>query len=127
MTMSAALDATRRLKWGPSEENRRSRSCGRRRRTADVLSRWIGPERIEMLKRRHGYFPQTFLWRGRRYDISMVQRCWTITRRGLYGKVERHYFRVLARTAAERGKRRATFEIYQDLHDSTWYLERRAT
>ena len=127
MSMSAALDATRRLGWGPSEESRRSRSCLRRRRMVNVLSRWIGPERIEMLARRHGYFPQTFVWRGRRYDISAVQRCWTITRRGLYGKVERHYFRVLARAAAERGERRTTFEIYQDRQDSIWYLERRAT
>jgi len=127
MTMSAALDATRRLGWGPGEENRRSRSRWRRRRTVSVLGRLIGPERIEMLKRRHGYFPQTFLWRGRRYDISAVQRCWTITRRGLHGKVERHYFRVLARAAADQGRQEGTFEIYQDLQDSTWYLERRAS
>ena len=127
MTMSAALDATRRLDWGPSQENRQRKPSRRSRRMPRLLRRLIGPEPIEMLARRHGYFPQAFVWRGRRYDIWTVQRCWSVTRHGLRGKVERHYFRVRARAAAEGSVRTGSFAIYQDLQDSTWYLERQAT
>jgi len=126
MTMSAALDATRRLDWGQSEEERERRRNRRAKSGASLFGGLIGPKSIEMLERRHGYFPQAFVWRGRRYEIWAVQRCWTITRRGLRGKVERHYFRVRAREAAGQSEKTATLEIYQDLQDSTWYLERRA-
>jgi hypothetical protein len=94
-----------------------------------------GDEMIDMLERRHGYFPKMFAWRGRRYDVYAVERCWTIVRRGLRGKVERYCFRVRARSRSDgrrTGGRAAngrqpdeTFEIYQDLRDSTWHMRRR--
>ena len=128
MAMSAALDATRRLSWGPGEEDRQVRRIRRPRRMPRAISglfrRLIGTEPIEMLERRHGYFPQAFVWRSRRYEIWAVQRCWTATRHGLRGKVERHYFRVRARVAGDRAEHCRTFAIYQDLQDSTWHLER---
>lgn len=34
-------------------------------------------EAIRMEAKRFGYFPQTFVWRGKRYDVHAVERCWT--------------------------------------------------
>jgi hypothetical protein len=117
MTMSAALDATRRLDWG-TKEKQRSRLAG--------LRRFLGRDDvIDMLERRHGYFPKVFAWRGRRYDVSAVERCWTVTRRGLRGKVERYCFRVRARERAGSLSADETFEIYQDLQNRTWHMRRR--
>ncbi len=117
MTMSAALDVTRRLEW-KQEGKRRSGSAGLRR-----LLR--GDEMIDMLERRHGYFPKVFTWRGRRYDVSAVERCWTVARRGLRGSVERYCFRVRARSRSGSLSADETFEIYQDLRNETWHMRRR--
>jgi len=117
MTMSAALDATRRLNWG-REEEKRSRSVGLRHFLG-------GHDVIDMLKRRHGYFPEVFAWHGRRYDVSAVERCWTIARRGLRGKVERYCFRIRARPRFGSFNTDETFEIYQDLRHGTWHMQRR--
>jgi hypothetical protein len=117
MTMSAALDATRRFDWKREEENR-SRSTGLRR----LLGRG---DVIDMLERRHGYFPKVFAWRGSRYDVYAVERCWTIARRGLRGKIERYCFRVRARPRSDGHNADETFEIYQDLQDRTWHMRRR--
>jgi hypothetical protein len=117
MTMSAALDATRRLDWG-RKRRKRSRSGG--------LLRLLGRDDvIDMLERRHGYFPKVFAWRGCRYDVYAVERCWTITRRGLRGQVERYCFRVRARPRSGKSRASETFEIYQDLRNSTWHMQRR--
>lgn len=101
MTMSAVLDAARGYYPGRGERKRR----------------WRGAEPIEMRERRHGYFPKSFIWRGSRYDVHAVERCWTVSRRGLDGKVERHCFRVRCREG--------TFEVYQDLRHNTWHIQRR--
>jgi hypothetical protein len=118
MTMSAALDATRRFDW-ESREEKGGWSDGLRRLL--VLK---GDDVIHMLERRHGYFPKVFAWRGRRYDVYAVERCWTVTRRGLRGKVERYCFRVRARSRAGRRNADGTFEIYQDLQNCTWHMQR---
>jgi hypothetical protein len=117
MTVSAALDVTRRLDWGGDEE-REGSSVG-------LLSFLRGDDVIDMLERRHGYFPKVFSWRGRRYDVYAVERCWTVTRRGLRGQVERYCFRVKARSRSGRGRVNQTFEIYQDLQNSTWHMQRK--
>jgi len=100
-----------------------------------------------MRERRHGYFPKTFVWRGQRYDVYAVERCWTVSRPPLFpphwggGKgVERHCFRVRCsfgevypeqgRGAQGRpfdsaqGRREGTFEVYQDVRHNTWHLQR---
>jgi hypothetical protein len=117
MTISAALDATRRLNWTRQEE-----SCRVRVRLRHLLG---GNEMIDMLERRHGYFPKVFAWRGRRYDVYAVERCWTVARRGLRGKVERYCFRIRARQRSRNGGSDETFEIYQDLRNNTWHMQRR--
>ena len=83
------------------------RSNGRKRR---------GAEPIEMKERRHRYFPKVFVWRGHRYRVHAVERCWTISRRARRGKVERHCFRVRCPEG--------TFEVYQDVRHNTWHVQR---
>lgn len=82
----------------------------------DDHSRRRGAEAIEMRERRHGYFPKSFVWRGRRYDVYAVERCWTVSRRNGSNKVERHCFRVRCPEG--------TFEVYQDVRHNTWHLQR---
>ena len=62
------------------------------------------------------YFPKTFLWRGKAYYVRSVDRCWTVSRRRLMNKVERHCFRV--RTAD------AIYDLHQDVGRGAWYLDR---
>jgi hypothetical protein len=78
-----------------------------------------------MLERRHGYFPKVFAWRGYRYDVHAVERCWTISRRGVRRQVERTYFRVRARRRTKGECAAERFEIYQDLQRNTWYMQRK--
>ncbi len=76
-----------------------------------------GPEPIEMIERRHGYFPQVFKWRGCQYDVHAVERCWTVSRRRLMRtRVERHCFRV---RCADK-----VFDVCQDIQHGTWHLLR---
>ena len=73
-------------------------------------------EPIDMRERRHDYFPKLFVWRGHRYQVNAVERCWTVSRRGRGDKVERHCFRVRCPEG--------TFEVYQDVRYNTWHLQR---
>jgi hypothetical protein len=76
----------------------------------------IYDEAVDMLVRRHRYFPQVFRWRGRRFEIESVDQCWTVTGHGWRRRAHRHYFQV---QCAE-----GTFELFQDLKDGTWHLRR---
>jgi len=132
----------------PQAYKQRSLPQAYKRRSRD----WRGAEPIEMRERRYGYFPQTFIWRGCRYDVYAVERCWTVSRRGRSGRVERHCFRVRcsfhkptnsaafrkpANSAALRkpansaalgpvqDRREGTFEVYQDVQHNTWHLRQR--
>jgi hypothetical protein len=73
-------------------------------------------ESIDMRERRHGYFPKLFVWRGHRYRVSAVERCWTVSRRNRGNRVERHCFRVRCPEG--------TFEVYQDVRYNTWHMQR---
>ncbi|MBI3177867.1 MAG: hypothetical protein HY872_14300 [Chloroflexi bacterium] len=73
-------------------------------------------EPIRVTAKDHGYFPKSFLWRGRRHTVSAVEQCWTVARRDWMGRVERHCFRV--RTGE------STFVLYNDLARNAWYVER---
>jgi len=106
--MSAILDVKRGSRARRGEKKRRRR----------------GAEPIEMRKRRHGYFPKTFVWRGHRYDVYAVERCWTVSRRGRDGRVERHCFRVRCSFGSAQDRREGTFEVYQDVRHNTWHLQR---
>jgi hypothetical protein len=88
---------------------------GSRSRRGGKKRRGRGAEPIDMRARRHDYFPKTFVWRGHRYDVHAVERCWTVSRRG--GQVERHCFRVRCSEG--------TFEVYQDVGHNTWHLQRK--
>ena len=72
-----------------------------------------------MQKRRYGYFPQVFRWRGHLYHVDAVSRCWTVSRGRRGNRVERHYFRV---SCAE-----GTFDLYQDVRHNTWHLKRQVS
>ncbi len=76
----------------------------------------IYDEAVEMVQRRYGYFPRAFRWRGQRYDVEAVERCWTVNRRGWRGRVQRHFFHV---RCAE-----GDFEVYQDVRTGAWHLRR---
>lgn len=93
----------------PSLRSSSARSNARARRPS------VRGQAIRMEARRFGYFPQTFVWRGKRYEVHAVEQCWTISRRWFWG-VERHCFRV---RCAE-----GTFELYQDVKRNTWHIER---
>ncbi len=64
---------------------------------------------VEIEEKRFGYFPKAFCWRGKRYDVQAVERCWTIPRR-----TPRLCFRV---RCAE-----GTFDLFQDIRANTWRL-----
>jgi len=98
--MSAIFNTRRGTRLGRSDRK------GRRRRA----------EPIEMRERRHRYFPKLFVWRGQRYHVDAVERCWTVSRRSRGGQVERHCFRVRCP--------QGTFEVYQDVRCNTWHLQR---
>jgi hypothetical protein len=127
MTMSAALDVTRRLDRGQTKANR-YRTSSRKGSRAIGLRRLLGgDEAILMVERRHGYFPKVFIWRGHRYDVHAVERCWTISRRGVRRQVERTCFRVRARRRTQGECAVEVFEIYQDARRNTWYMQRKMT
>jgi len=79
-------------------------------------SRAMNIEAIEMQARRFSYFPRTFMWRGHRFNVCAVERCWTTGTRQRDGRVQRHYFRV---RCAE-----GTFELFQNLIHNTWHVAR---
>jgi hypothetical protein len=104
-----------------------SRKNGREKRMA---RRPRGHEKINMEKKRFGYFPKRFTWRGRRYDVHAVEHSWTISRKRLGNKVDRHCFRVRCAAVNGRGDRlgravlEGTFVVYQDLNTNTWHMEK---
>jgi hypothetical protein len=103
---------------------------GKASRSKSMARRPRGHEKIKMDKKRHGYFPQRFTWRGRRYDVQAVERCWTVSRKRLGNRVERLCFRVRCAAVGGQGSRsgrailEGTFELYQDLNSESWHLEK---
>ena len=78
-----------------------------------------------MLERRHDHLPRVFAWRGRRYDVQAVERCWTISRGGLRRQVGRYCFHVRALRRAKGKPAAERFEIYQDAQRNTWHIQRK--
>lgn len=71
----------------------------------------IRNDRIELLARAHGYFPAAFRWRGRRFEVVSVEKCWTVQR-----PVAQRLFRV--RCAA------GSFLLAQTVAGDTWQVKR---
>jgi hypothetical protein len=69
-------------------------------------------ERISLLARSHGYFPTAFRWRGRRFDVIAVEKCWMERR-----PAARRMFRV--RCAA------GSFVLEQSVANDAWWVSRR--
>ncbi len=68
-------------------------------------------EHVDMLARQYGYFPAAFRWRGRRFDVTAVDKCWTVQR-----PAARRLFRV--RCAA------GSFVLEQSVVDDSWQVSR---
>lgn len=64
---------------------------------------------VEVQEKRFGYFPQVFRWRGKRYTVDAVERCWNATH---------HAPHLCFRVRCDQG----VFELYQNLRDNTWRL-----
>jgi hypothetical protein len=73
--------------------DRHSTRSGRVRSSVRPRRPGIRGQAIKMEVKRFGYFPQTFVWRGKRYDVHAVEQCRTVSRRWFWD-VERHSFRV---------------------------------
>jgi len=71
-------------------------------------------EPILLTARRHNYFPQRFMWRGKNYNVTAVQEVWTKMQRRGTRRSACHYFRVKCREG--------TFDIFQDTTLNAWYL-----
>lgn len=64
---------------------------------------------VEIREKRFGYFPKTFRWRGKHYNVQAVERCWTTARTAPH-----LCFRVRCREGI--------FDLYQNVRDNTWHL-----
>lgn len=73
--------------------------------------KFVKSERISLLARSHGYFPAAFRWRGRRFDVIAVEKCWVERR-----PAARRMFRV--RCMAGR------FVLEQSVASDGWQVSR---
>lgn len=69
-------------------------------------------EAIRVERKRFGFSPEVFVWRGHRYDVRRIERWWTEAHGTGPRRVERRYFRV----RCDRG----TYELCHDLGANTW-------
>lgn len=69
-------------------------------------------EPVRLERRRYGFLPEVFVWRGQRHDIRQIESIWTVAQGGGAGRRERRYFRV----RCDGG----TFDLYHDLLANTW-------
>ena len=71
---------------------------------------------VEMQEKRFGYFPHAFMWRGKCYRVSKVEKSWTICKKERRGHTEHRCFRVRCVEG--------TFELNHNLIVNTWNLSR---
>ncbi len=74
-----------------------------------------GSQAILMKEKRFGYFPRVFVWHGRAHRVVECREERTVLRRGLFGRVERRYFRVRCVGGS--------CELFQDLLNNTWHIQ----
>ena len=68
-------------------------------------------EPVQLLAKTHGYFPASFRWRGRRFDVVAIEKVWTVA-----GLAVRRMFRV--RCQAGR------FVLQQTVEGDHWQVSR---
>ena len=83
-----------------------------------LVRRTSAHEPVEVQQKRFGYFPKTFRWRGKRYSVQSIERCWAQRRLGfrkhtLFTKPYL-YFRVRCREGI--------FDLAQDIHADAWRI-----
>jgi len=61
--------------------------------------------------------PQSFTWQGRRHPVTRVTRRWRIDVDWWRGRVWREYFKLVTRTGL-------LVEVYHDLVDGGWFVQR---
>lgn len=66
---------------------------------------------MDLLARTHDYFPASFRWRGQRFDVIRVERCWTVQ-----GPALRRVFRVRCHAGS--------FELEQTVSSNAWRVRR---
>lgn len=80
-----------------------------------VLRRMLGQvvEPVDVQRRRYGYQPAVFRWRGAIYRIYAVEAVWDQAARGQ--RPARRFFRVQCAGAQ-------SYTLYHDLQVNTWHL-----
>jgi hypothetical protein len=68
-------------------------------------------EPVQLVAKTHGYFPASFRWRGRRFDVVAVEKCWTVS-----GRAVQRLFSV--RSQAGR------FVLQQSVEGDQWQVTR---
>jgi hypothetical protein len=76
----------------------------------------LGAQAVLIKQKRFGYFPQVFVWGGRAHRIVACEESGTVSHWGLFGRIERRYFRVRCV--------QGTCELFQDLLNNTWHIQR---
>jgi hypothetical protein len=71
-------------------------------------------EALHMEAMRFGFFPQAFVWGGRRYQVQAVERYWTVLPRRLWG-VKQYCFRVHCVEGM--------FDLCEDVKHHTWHVD----
>ena len=73
-------------------------------------------EAVLVERKRFGFSPEVFVWRGNRFEVRRVERWWTHSRRHAGQQLKRRYYRVHCDAGI--------FELYQDLVANSWHLAR---
>jgi hypothetical protein len=71
---------------------------------------------VLMERQRYAFLPQVFVWRGQRYDVRQVERCWARARGAGEQRQEQRFFRV----RCDRG----VFDLRHDLRANVWSMAR---
>ncbi len=64
---------------------------------------------VQVEEKRFGYFPKTFRWRGKSYNVDAVERCWN---------ARRYAPSLCFRVRVGEGM----YDLYQNVRDNTWRL-----
>ena len=72
-------------------------------------------EPVHMEALRFGFFPETFVWRGHRYEILAVEQYRNVARRRIWDAGQ-NCFRVHCVEG--------TFDLCQDIKHHTWHIDR---